>query len=318
MKKTLLRVHLMAQAIRGSSTGSLSTLEILNLFTKEYPPLSIINIHKITMKYDDWFINIGNRAMAIFVVSPDKHEEIDAAADEVRLQAINWKGDGSTGPQQDETVSIFVRHALQLMFFRGFNLNQATKFVKKTFGDTVHLNWTLHEDKQYSFSTFTVCWSVNVWGLDHDLMEQEFEEMLLVARERKKEIQSYMRHPEDFEALLRGDLKHGLLDYSKIQLIWHVATAAAEKVPEVEENLKSPPISIRQLVLLAFKNSNCGQLMSRDILKFLRTTFTQRSYPLGRFSFITGFARHTSSQVYQVFWTVEDSIQGQKKVETIL
>lgn len=290
--------HLAVMAINKSSTGSRTRAEIMDFIAREYPSFPLTDyILKRSIRGCPWFLNVGFKYLSVWRINAELRTEIE---EEMEMEAIvrnirKLQRLPTTQPATtfhldplNKSAHESIGELVAINTSHGCTIRELEEIATR-FSGGLHLNCPELLDsperriKIVDMSMSVHCYSISI---DQSIMAQVYKQILKVSRENAMKIKAAMEDPEDFEALMRGDLKHGFdaspEDFDK--LVDWIFTSREDK-DEGKENqgpkrdFPYPPFSTDQLIALAYKNSCCGQLSVIQLYQFISKHFPVFSVP---------------------------------------
>lgn len=280
-------------AIQKTTTGSISRLEIQDFIAREYPSFTLTSdIQNNSIRTCQWFLNIGFRALTVWTINPEQQTAIETELEAISKGERRLRKFKQKQPQISTNFKLSPLHksayatAREMIKVNNANectIHQLQEIAARYPGLQLDCNYPEllnSPDQKMNVVNMVMNASTQVFSIDHSIMAAHYKQILKWSRENKKEIKASMKNPDLFDALLRGDLKHGYElspgDLEKL-IAWHFLSTEenekSEENPQPDNAYAHPSYSTVQLIVLAYKNSCSGQLNEEQILQFISNHF---------------------------------------------
>lgn len=279
--------HLIAIALLKSPTETMTKPELVDFIHHEFPGCPHPSVPLKQFKKLLWFVNVGFPYLSVWAVKPECRAEIESEIEaiykEEQSSLLKYKAQPPVGqppkPEMDLQSRVYfqaIREAVQ------GNANGCSVADLQEIGakhrEHIHQYWPepVNPSTKIKITDFRAKQKIPVYSIDPAVQAEQHARVMNWSRENEAEVEASMRNPQDFEALLRGDLKHGFdlcpdtRDLAQL-IVW---TVKREKRDEIRVGGYScPPYSKSQLIVLAFQNSRHGRLTMGEILDFVNDHF---------------------------------------------
>lgn len=274
-------------ALLKSSIQTMTKLELIDFISREFPgyPHSVRNslqaFHTLT-----WFTNIGFPGLSVWAIQPSFRAEIESDVEAIyKEKSLLRKYKEPPGKQKQQQPKIPKSELnLQNRYFQtvnevvqvntnGCSVDDIHGIVAKH-GDLIHLHCPDLKGASFKIkiTDFHAKKNIQYFSIDPVILAEHHRKILDWTKENEAEVKASMKNPQDFDALLRGELKHGYdlcptrvtEDVGQL-LVW---CFRREKPDEIRVDYPHAMYSKEQLIVLAFQNSHFGRLTLGQILDF--------------------------------------------------